>query len=538
MEKNKPNFKERLISFLDPEAGQKAYRERIRRERASSAREAAAVQMAATGYGNYGANTTKTSMMAWNVGGGSAEDDIDLHGALLRKRSRDLYAAGGLARSGPATLTSNVVAWGIRPRPNIDSDFLGLSDEQKDEWERNTLREFKLWAENSMCDAERKMNFYKMQQLAFRSMLMSGDVFVLFGMKENPTTPYQTTLRILESDRISTPDGTEGESESRETDGGGRIIDGVEIDREGAVIRYHISNRHPLMEESNQELSWVAVDAFGKETGQPNILHVMVQERPEQRRGIPFISSQIEMIKQLERYLGSELAANIVASYFGVMLTNDDTSIHGLEDSVNEDEKVTDDDLYIELGPGTVFDLPPGKKPVTVNPMRSNTAFESFVGTYETIIGAGIEIPKEQLIHKYDSNYTAARGAKLDFWRTVMIYRSTFNTDFCQPCYEAWLSEAVATGRIEAPGFFDDPAIREAWCGCQWMGASMGHIDPKKEVEAAEKRIALNISTEEQEAREYNGNDWNANIRQRRKEREAMSDTANGQSGTARNNGE
>ena len=51
-------------------------------------------------------------------------------------------------------------------------------------------------------------------------------MFVLFGMKENKRTPYQTVIRILEADRVSTPDSYAGESESKETDSGGRIIDG------------------------------------------------------------------------------------------------------------------------------------------------------------------------------------------------------------------------------------------------------------------------------------------------------------------------
>ena len=100
---------------------------------------------------------------------------------------------------------------------------------------------------------------------------------------------------------------------------------------------------------------------------------------------------------------------------------------------------------------------------------------------------------------------------------------------FNQPVYEAWLSEAVSTGRIEAPGFFDDPAIRQAWCGCMWMGASMGHVDPLKEVNAARERVALHVSTEEQEAAEYNGNDWTSNIAQRKKELEAGRDMGEGQ---------
>ena len=57
----------------------------------------------------------------------------------------------------------------------------------------------------------------------------------------------------------------------------------------------------------------------------------------------------------------------------------------------------------------------------------------------------------------------------------------------------------------------------------------MGHVDPRKEVEAAALRIANNISTQEQEASEYNGNDWAANIRQRKREIEAMQEMGLGQ---------
>ena len=535
MDKEQMKLRERMLFLFSPERAKTAYRERLLRERETSG----GPRMAATGYGNHGASTTLNSMIGWIVGGGSAEDDIDLHGALLRQRSRDLFAGGGLARSGPATLTTNVVGWGIQPKPKIDGEALGLSDEARDEWERNTLREFRLWAENPMCDAERQQNFYGLQQLAFLSELVSGDVFVLFGMKENKRTPYTTTIRILEADRISTPDSSEGESESTETDSGGRIVDGVEIDKEGAVIRYHIASRHPLMENSTQTVEWQAIEALGKDTGYPNILHIMTVERPEQRRGIPFVAAQIEQIKQLDRYLTSELAANVVSSMLtAFVISESDDGKFGMEDAVNEDEKVTDDELKLELAPGAIYSLPPGKKVQELNPLRNNSAFESFVTTMETLIGASMGIPKEVLVKKYESNYTAARGALLDFLREVRVRRTAFNNSFNQPIYEQWLSEAVANGRIEAPGFFDDPAIRQAWCGCMWMGASMGHVDPLKEVKAASERIANNITTQEQEASEYNGNDWLSNIRQRKKEIAEMEDT-NGQSGSkTQENGE
>ena len=469
-------------------------------------------------YASHGASSTLNSLIGWIVDAGNAEDSIDLQSSILRQRARDLFEGGGLARSGPETLTTSVVGWGIQPKPKIDGDFLGMTDDAREEAEQAILREWKLWADNTMCDAERQQNFYGLQQLAFLSMLMSGDVFALFGMKENKRTPYQTTVRLLEADRICNPDSS-GDSESKESDSGGRIIDGVEIDREGAVIRYYIASRSPIAGNDNSELKWKPIDAYGKKTGYPNILHIMTWERPEQRRGIPFVSAEIELIKQFTRYMNAELAGKVVSAMLTIFITSEeDDGKAGMEDAVNVDEKVTDDDLKLELAPGAIYDLPPGKKVATVDPKRSDTQFDSFVNTCITVIASSMGIPKEVLIKKYESNYTAARAALLDFWRTVRVYRTRFNTAFNQPIYEQWLSEDVAAGRIDAPGFFDDPAVRLAWCGCSWMGASMGHVDPLKEVNAAEVRIRNNITTEEQEAMEYNGNDRSAIVRQRKKE--------------------
>ena len=525
------NFRERALYAFSPKRGNEMYQRRMKKEAektgadiSTDAARNAAIKMSASYFGRHGASTTLNTMIGWLVGGGGAEDDIDVHGALLRKRARDLYAGGGLARSGPNTLTTNVVGWGIKPKPKIDGELLKLSDEKRDEWERNTLREFELWAESAMCDAERQQNFYGLQELAFLSMLVSGDCFALFGMKENKRTPYQTTIRILEADRVGSPESG-GESRVTELENGGRIVDGVELDKEGAVVRYYITSRHPLSQENSEELTYTPIEAFGKDTGYPNILHIMTHERPEQRRGVPFVAACIEYLKQFDRYLTAELAAQVVSSMLTAFIINDaDGASVGLEDSVDEDEKVTDNDLNLELRPGAIYDLPPGKKIETVNPLRQNTAFQGFCDTFEILIGSGQNIPKEVLIHKYDSNYTASRSALLDFWKTVRVYRRKFNQMFNQQIWEMWLSEAVAIGRVEAPGFFDDPAIRRAWCGCMWNGVTMGHVDPRKEVEAAILRIQHNLSTEEQEAAEYNGNDWSEVIRQRRKEIEALAD--------------
>lgn len=470
----------------------------------------------ATGYGNHGANTTKNSMLGWLAGGGSAEDDIDLHAAALRKRARDLDAGGGLARSATRTLTTSVVGPGLVPKPTIDLELLGMSEEEGEAWAKAARREFDLWAKKKTCDASHQANFFQLQHLAFLSMLMSGDVFVMFPMVESPGSPFLTHIRLLEADRVSTPNSY-GESTADTAKNGNRIVDGVETDKTGRVVAFHIASAHPLSSGAGS-ITWERIEAYGKESGMPNIIQMMHMERPEQRRGVPLVAAMMAQLKQLGRYTDSELAACIVASMFTVFIkqTNSNPGVFNGQEQIAPEARVTDDPRKLELAPGAVYKLEPGEEAQTINPSRNNTTFDKFVDAVYTQIGAGLEMPRDILIKRHDKSYSASRAALLEFWEMVMPRRGWFISDFCHPAYEAFLSEAVAIGRIEAPGFFDDPVIRQAWCKAEWIGTSMGQLDPLKEIKAAALKVQSNFSTQEREALEITGADYNDIIRQRK----------------------
>ena len=490
--------------------------------------------MMATGYGNHGASRSKNSVLGWITEGGSPEDDIDMHGSLLRTRARDLDAGGGVARAAVVTETTAAIGVGLKPKPLINCEALGITEKAAREWERAARREFLFWAESKKSDATGAKNFFQMQALAFRSFYVSGDVFALLPIFEEPGTPYQTHVRLLEADRISTP-GSNGESESMATDAGtGRIIDGVEIDGTGRIVAYHIASRHPLGSELTDTIEHQRIEKDGSTTGMPNVLHVYVPERPEQMRGVPTIAPIIEQTKQLDRYIGSELSANVIAAMFTLFITEskDGSGVGGgLENAVTGSESVTDDRTKLQLKPGAIYQLDPGQEPKVVSPMRPNSAFKDFVDAMCTQAGAAIGMPKEILLKAFTRSYSASRAALLEYWRKIPVARQNFAYDFCQPIYEAVITEAVAMGRLTAPGFFEDPIVRKAWLGCNWIGATMGQLDPLKEIVAAEKRIALNISTQEREANEINGSDWSENIRQRWREMEAMREYGIGASG-------
>ena len=160
------------------------------------------------------------------------------------------------------------------------------------------------------------------------------------------------------------------------------------------MTAYWICNRHPLGSNSAVDaagLTWQRVEAYGDTTGRRNVLHIMSRERIGQRRGVPLLAPVLESLKQLGRYTDAEITAAVISATF----TN-----------------------------------------ATIR-----------------LIGAGLEIPPEVMMKQFTTSYSAARGALNEFWRTCSMQRDWFTDDFCQPVYEEWFAEAVARGRIHAPGF-------------------------------------------------------------------------------------
>ena len=469
-----------------------------------------------SGYGNHGANNTKKSMIGWTYGGGSHREDIEENVGTLRQRSRDLYYGGSnLATGAVKRLRTNTVGTGLKLKSTIDEEILNISSQEARKLEEKIEREFAHWANSTNCDIERLDNFYQLQQLALLNALLSGDSFALMTTTERAGSIYDLRINLIEADRVSTPDDKVVDS---------LICEGVEKNKEGEVIAYHISAFHPLSYKEGYKREWTRVKAYGEKTGRRNVLHIMNRERIGQVRGVPFLSPVIETIKQLGRYTEAEVLAAVVSGLFTVFIEKENAG-EGIPfgESVPEDQQIDSaDENSIELGPGAVVDLAEGEKANVVNPGRPNPNFDPFVMSVIKQMGAALEIPFEVLIMAFNNNYSASRAAILEFFKVIKMYREWFITDFCKPIYEEWLSEAVAKGRINAPGFFADPLIKDAYCSSEWNGPSSGQLDPKKEVEAAALRVQNGFSTREKETTELTGTDFYKNIKQRKREEELM----------------
>ncbi|KQW96969.1 hypothetical protein ASC94_09180 [Massilia sp. Root418] len=492
------NLLDKAIAYLAP--------------RVAAQRMMARTQLALAG-GYTGAKMDRTALSRWNPGAGSPTADIIRDLPMLRARSRDQMRNAPVAIGAVNTTVSHVVGTGLAYTPAIDAKFLGLTAEGATAWGDDTKRRFTAWAESLDCDLARRMNFYGIQDLAFRSMLESGDVMVLTPRIARAGMQARLALQLIEADRVCNPNTMPNTP---------TLIDGMEIDpKTGETLACHVARQHPgdLMAQPNV---WDRVVLRGSKTGRRNLLHLFKPLRPGQVRGVPFIAPILEPLKQLNRWTDAELNAAVVSGMFSVFIKMDPDAFDEMFDDDAKGAIVEKSSSWSgEMESGKAVNLLPGESVETSSPGRPNPAFDPFWAAIVRQIGMALELPYEVLTMHFQSSYSAARAALLMAWKAFKSRRDMLATYLCQPTFELWLTDEVAEGRISAPGFFADPIVRAAWCKAVWTGDGPGSIDPVKEVDAAQKRVDMGISTKEAESILYDGIAWQQKHEQRVREVEA-----------------
>ena len=484
-----------------------------------------------TGYDGGGASRTSGVLKAWNPIKSSAKSDINAHLDILRSRAADQVINTPIGSAAIATTTQYTVGTGLKVFPKIKYKILNMEPDEAEEWNKKASAEFDLWASSKLCDIRKRNNFYDLQEILYKAYMTDGDSFALFRRGYNENMPYTLRIQAIEGNRVSNPMGQDYYGitgplsvEMLAPNGVNKIVNGVEVDKDGAVEAYWISNKVPYDPvEINRATNWTRIEAFGQLVGKPNVLHICHDERPEQYRGVPYLAPVLTALKQVSRYADAELVAAIMRSFFTLFFTSTGNSsvagdISGVlgastyeGEGADPQEPVVNASEY-HLGPGTINALPKNIDVKSVGVDGGQATFDSFVTQFVKQISASLNIPYEVLMKSFTSSYSASRAALLQAWEQFKLRRAWLTRDFCQPVYEMWLVEAVATGRLEAPGFFSDPAIRFAYSNAEWYGPSMSILDPIKDVNGAALRIQYGLSTPEREAAEMTGSDFYENL--------------------------
>lgn len=140
-------------------------------------------------------------------------------------------------------------------------------------------------------------------------------------------------------------------------------------------------------------------------------------------------------------------------------------------------------------------------------------------------IAASLGLSYEQFSRDYTkTNYSSARASMGETWKYMNSRKKIVADRFASSVYALWLEEEIAAGNISMPpGMSADEfykpggLVKDALTSAEWIGASRGQIDEKKETEAAILRIKNGLSTYEIEIARLGG-DWREVFDQRAEE--------------------
>ena len=460
---------------------------------------------AAWGQGGYvGASKKRTATQEWRATALSPNDALLPDLVVLRDRSQDSVRNNAIARGAVNGVVTSVVGTGLQARPRLDRKALGLTDAQAEAWQAEALHWWNAWAYSQECDFGRSLTFDEVQRVAFRSVLVDGDHFAAKRFVERPGSSFGLKAQLISAARVCNPNRSADSATVRA---------GVEFDPEsGAPLAYHVASRHPDETlRGNGQLWWARVPAFGKESGQRQVLHLFRPLEAGVLRGEPYLAPVLEILRQCGTYTNAELMAAVVNSCFAVVTKTQNGDGVDQAESGAKDEK---NDPIVLGKEGTIVDLGLDESIESFTPGRPNSGFDPFMTAMLRQIGMALEIPYEVLIKHFQASYSAARGSLLEAWRFYRGLREWLAWSLCQPFYEAVITEVVARGWMGAPGFLADPLVRAAWCGCEWYGQAPGSLDPLKEVEAVGKAVEYRLTTRERGTIELNGGDYTANHKQ------------------------
>jgi lambda family phage portal protein len=417
------------------------------------------------------AQTTKDNARHWAAAeflSADAEADSAVR-KTLRTRARYEVQNNSYARGIVSTLANDTIGTGPRLQMLFDGEDLNHAIEH----------DFAVWAKRVHLAA--KLRTIRMARC------QDGEAFVLLGQNPNLRSDVKLDLQLVEADRVT-------DDELQKDD---RSVDGITFDQFGNPRSYKVLKSHPG-----------GTDSFGTDAmtvKAENMIHYFRQDRPEQHRGIPEITSALPLFAHLRRFtLAVVSAAEAAADFAGVLYT--DAPANGEADAVEAMDS-------IQLERNMLLTMPGGWKMAQVDPKQPVTTYGEFKHEILNEISRCLNIPYNIAAGNSSGyNYASGRLDHQTYYKSLKVDRSHIEEVILDRILEAWLNE----WRLVRKRTIEDCDCRHVWF---WDGQE--HVDPQKEANAQAVRLQSRTTSL---AAEYarQGKDWETELEQIAKEQKKM----------------
>jgi lambda family phage portal protein len=301
------------------------------------------------------------------------------------------------------------------------------------------------------------------------SLVVNGEAFA--ALVTDPDTG-ELRIKLLDPDQIDS-------FFDRDLDGGNKIVAGIELDRYGRRVAYHVLRDTYRFER-------VRVPAS-------EIVHVFKADVAGQQRGVSWFAPVILKLFELDKAsdaLGMRLA--ISAMLMGVT-----TNANGEAVPPFDGEQDGRGGLEGGIEPGTIKSLAPGEDIRWTDPPDLGPESIAFLTLTAREIAAGLGLPYEALTGDLSEvNYSSIRAGLVEWRRRCeAIQHGLIAFQALRPIYRRWATTEILAGRLAAPGFESDP---EPYLAVRFMPPRNDWVDPAKDVAAEVAAITAGLMSRRQ----------------------------------------
>jgi lambda family phage portal protein len=371
---------------------------------------------------------------------------------ILLARTRQLVRDFPYFNKAINVLTNYTVGTGIRFQSKVETDGeynkrLATQIEDAVEWAMEEL------------DISGRLHGSELERLAKRQDIEAGEFLFRKIIINKPGRYIPYALMPIEPEWLTTVYATPL--------AGNELDQGIEYDpTTGRAVAYHLA----IPQGIGKNIKTERVPA-------EQILHGFQCLRPGQLRGIsPFVTA-ILIAYSLDDYMNAEIdTARLAARYLAFVRSPDIATFQGLRTETKDNKKIESiENAIIEY-------LQPGEDIILAQSNRPGGNFEPFVKFVLRMVAVATDVTYELLTSDYDAiSYSNLRGIRNDFAATIKPHSQRHILHFTKPVVEDIITYAVASGRLNLPGFWQNPRV---YFKGTYTPPGMESIDPLRETSA------------------------------------------------------
>lgn len=415
--------------------------------------------------------------------------------ALMQGRLRDLHLNNVQFVNAKNMLLDLIVGGGVNAfadpfEPWIDfaadskiNDFKeGLAFAwESDQW-------FERWAESKQADVAGKQSWWDMQRLALGECIEVGDSFLVRSRRREPGRLVDLCYQLVEKDQLDTSlDRPAG-------DGVNKIVHGIEVDRKGRAVAYHVLDAHPYDDAYTDSRS-------SKSTAVPasRVIHLCSFRRPSQTVGHGWLASLGQTQFDRDGYLAAELQTAKKAALLAVLAMLENPHNASLSLLAGDDDDLLDQYGNPEVALGSsplATAIKKGEDVKIVEPNgRPNSDAAGFIRMLDQDQAAGAGLSFERFTRIYAKSYSASRAAHLDDQLHINPLQGWFGRELVLPIRREINAALAGGGRFKSVTAAEFLADELKYQQFDVIGPGREQLDPEKETEAVIAKLRAGLTT-------------------------------------------